>query len=326
MRFPTSILATSKKQAVQLFGLGTGVFATLAWALSPIFGKLLLQHLTPFTLLAIGSVTSVLLVFLFFGFFPELKKLKQLPLSKILYLSSIGILSSVIAPLAFLWGLKNTNASDATLLANSEPIFMAIFGAMFLSEKLHWQHVGGKILMLFGITFIATKGFTVGISLEGGAIFILFSGFIHAISNTIFKKNLSHISPEIVIFIRNLIGSIVLLSIIPFLFEFTHDFSALQNKNVLIFLLAYVGLCIFLAQLLWYKSLDIISSSTSGNILLLYPIFGVFFSWLILDESLFFYHLFGGVFIFAGLIIGLIHRKKQNHFHLLHKLKHFFHH
>ncbi len=312
-------------RTLTILGLSASLFSNIFFALSPVFGKILLQSLTPPTLLAIGTLFSVLLVFFFFGIVNEFKKLKKIPTSHIFLLIIIGISSGVIAPLLSLWGLKMIQASDASLIGNISPIFLAILGIIFLKEKVSRNQIFGSIAMLIGVAFIATHGFSVPLKLSGGYVFIIAAGFFYSISDTIFKKYLHHISPELVIFIRNFIGSLVLFTVVPFLFGFSHDITPLSNKHILIFLCGYVFFGIFLGQLLWYKALDIISITINSVIALTYPIFGVFFAWLILDEKIMMYHFWGGTLIFGGLFLTLLHNRKYPHHHLLQRFKHGFH-
>jgi len=84
----------------------------------------------------------------------------------------------------------------------------------------------------------------------------------------------------------------------------------------------YVIFVIVGAQLLWYKSLEVISTTKASIIHLLLPVFGILFSILILKEEILDYHMWGGLSILAGLIFTMWHHKKNPHHHKIHKLKH----
>jgi drug/metabolite transporter (DMT)-like permease len=309
------------KDLLNFFATSTGVIATMFFALYAIFGKILLENLHPQTLLAIGQSLSVIILCLFFGFLPEITKLRKLPKKTLFWIFMISLISGVMTPLLYLYGLQNIQASEAILLGGMEPLFLGMFGALFLKEKISHNQIFGGVSMIFGIYIIATMGFQNSFEINNGYIFILTAACLSGLSNTIFKKFLHHIPPEIIVFMRNSIGAVFMFILLPYFFEFTHNLDPLLDRNVLMPLILYVLFVIVAAQILWYKSLEVISTTKASIIHLLLPVFGILFSIIILNEEFFTYHLWGGLCILIGLILTMLHHHTHPHHHKLHRIK-----
>lgn len=292
------------------------------FSLYAVFGKILLENLHPQTLLAIGQSLSVIILCLFFGFLPEIAQMRKMPRKKIAWILLISILSGVITPLLYLNGLQNIQATEAVLLGGMEPLFLGLLGALLLKEKISMNQIFGGICMIFGIYIIATMGFEHSFQISSGYIFILTAAFLSGLSNTIFKKNLHHVPPEIIVFMRNTIGAVFMFILLPYFFNFQHDIRPIMDSKVLLPLVLYVIFVIVAAQLLWYKSLEVISATKASIIHLLLPVFGILFSIIILQEELFAYHFWGGLCILLGLILTMLHHHTHPHHHKIHKIKH----
>ena len=75
----------------------------------------------------------------------------------------------------------------------------------------------------------------------------------------------------------------------------------------LTYVVFFPGLASFL---FWIKGISIIGANRAGVFLHLMPIFGAIMAMLIFNERFMFYHIFGAIFIIAG--ITLSNKKKIN--------------
>lgn len=306
---------------LQFFGTVTGIIAVMCFALYAVFGKLLLQYLAPHTLLAIGQLCSVLFILFFVGFLPEIKKIKKLKRKELFLLILNSCLVGALTPLLFLKGLESASATDAILFASTEPLLFGFLGVIFLQEKITRNQIFGAAFMFLGVYIIATQGFEKTFSLSIGNIYILGATFLGSVSSIIFKKHLHHILPEIVVFMRNSIGAVIMLTIIPVVFQFEHQINPIFNTHVFQILIMYVLIVIIAGQLLWYKTLDVIPANRTSLIALLNPLFGVTFSAIILGEILNQTHFFGGGCIILGMMATLFHNRKHPHHEKVHRVK-----
>ena len=74
----------------------------------------------------------------------------------LLYLFVVSILGAVIAPLLPFYGLKQTTASDGSILANAEIVFTIILSSIFFGEKPKGIYGNIGIILVIVSLFIAT--------------------------------------------------------------------------------------------------------------------------------------------------------------------------
>ncbi|QQR84083.1 DMT family transporter [Candidatus Peregrinibacteria bacterium] len=206
-------------------------------------------------------------------------------------------------------GLLKTSAINGVLISRTQMVIVGIISAIWLKEKVTPKQIIGTIIMFGGAYFIATKGLTESLQLASGDTLLFGAAFFGALSTNVFKRFSSQVSPELVVLVRNMLGIILNLTIVPFLFDFSHDFSPIFNmKNFLV--LAFFSLIVIVgAQSLWYKSVEMIPANRASTIGMSSPLFGVMFAMMILGEKLSMYHLFGGSLIVIGLIFSTLHHQ-----------------
>jgi drug/metabolite transporter (DMT)-like permease len=312
-----------------IFGMIIGMGSIFFFSTYTVFGKLLLDNLTPETLIALTSTLSAGLILFFYGFLPEIRELHKLPKKTFFLLIIISLLSAVIAPLLYLKGLQETLATNAIIVSKIEPVIVAIISIFWLQEKFSQYQTIGSILMFIGVFYVATQGFSLGFSLENkGDLFIIAAALAGASSTAIFKKYLHHIKPEIVVLMRNGVGGICMLIILPIVLDFSHSTEHILDQKIIILLFSFALFTIIAAQILWYKALDMINASTLSTFSMMGPVFGITMAIFLLHEGILSYHIIGFLTVVIGLCITLHHEKKNPHpHHKKHlKIKHFFHH
>ncbi len=315
------------KKENSILGIIIALGSVMFFSTYTIFGSLLLKNLTPEALIAFTSTLSVLLIFLAYGCINELKTLKTYSKKTIAILILISFLSAVVAPLLFLKGLESTMATNAMIIGKLEPVIVGIICVLWLHESFNKFQAIGSVLMITGVLYVATKGFSIGFSLEHiGDILVMAGAFAGAISTSIFKKYIHHVKPEIVVLMRNFVGAFFLLFIIPFLFDFSHSTESILNQKTLILLFGFAVFTIILAQFLWYKALDLVEASKLSTFSMMGPLFGITMAIVFLGEEISAYHIIGFTGVLIGLAITLHHQKKHPHHENHMRIKHFFHH
>ena len=303
-------------------GIIIGILSIIFVSTYSVFGKILLENFSPEILATIAQALSVLVIFFFFGFFPELKKIHKLPPKDLFWLLILSILAAVIAPLFLFKGLGETQVINSVMIGRLEPVFAGIIAFLWLKESFTKYQILGILFMFLGIFIVITKGFISEVILNRGDIFIVISSLSWAIATTIFKKKLSHLLPELVVLIRNLVGAIVLFFIIHFVFNTQSDINIPLDASVLIPLGIFSLFTIVLAQIFWYKSLELIPASLASSFGLIGPFVGVSLAIVLLGESFQSHHFIGGLFVIFGLLFTIIHRQKHPKYHILSKIKH----
>lgn len=307
------------------YGYLAAMLSTIFISSYSTFTKILLDEFSTYSLAAIAQIFSVITLLLFFGAVNEYKKLNELSYKEIVAMVAVGILSAVIQPLFLFKGLLLTSAINGVLISRTQMVFVGIISAIWLREKVGPRQIIGTIIMFGGAYFIATKGLTQSITIGSGDSFLLIAAVFGALSTNIFKRYLSQVSPQLVVLMRNTLGLILNLTIVPFVFGFQHNFESVFDIRVLLILIVFTLVVIVGAQYLWYKSVEIIPANSASTIGMSSPLFGVLFAMGILGEKLTYYHIFGGILIVIGLIASTLHQQRHAHHDVHLKVKHWMH-
>ncbi len=309
----------------QYWGIVAALLSTIFISSYSTFTKILLNEFSTYSLAAIAQIFSVITLLFFFGAINEYKKLQELTYKEMVAMVMVGILSAVIQPLFLFKGLLHTSAINGVLISRTQMVIVGIISAFWLREKVGPRQIVGTIIMFGGAYFIATKGLTSKIVIGSGDTLLFAAAFFGALSTNVFKRYLSHISPQLIVLMRNTLGMILNLTIVPFIFGFQHNFQSVFDKKTLTILIIFTLIIIVGAQYLWYKSVEIIPANRASTIGMSSPLFGILFAMSILGEKLTYYHIFGGILIVLGLIASTLHQQRhaQHPVHL--KVKHWIH-
>ena len=205
-----------------------------------------------------------------------------------------------------LYGLKFTNATEASIITSTNPAVVGVISFLFLREKLTFNKIIGIVLAVCGVLLINILGKTV--ETERGMLPILgnvlvFGSVVGTALFTILRKVSSNtISPLLNAMVMSVLGVVLFL---PFtLYEaMQFDFSSITVIDwILVF---YYGIVVtVVAFILWFQGVTKVSASTAGVFTSIMPISAVLLSYVILREPFAWSHVWGGLCIFVG--IGFI--------------------
>lgn len=189
----------------------------------------------------IAPLMTVFIMYLMTGlFFTPITKLQKstTPIKKSSYLVIIiyGV-SSACSTLAFSFGLKETSATNASILSNSEIVFTVLIGMIIFKEYLVKKEVLPFVLIAAGAIFLPIGSdiyehqFAFS-EFVFGDIMIILSGFIYCLC-TFIAKHASNVKTTRVVQIMSLSGALfcfilMLVSQTPFMID-------LSNLSVLSF-------------------------------------------------------------------------------------------
>ena len=206
---------------------------------------------------------------------------------------SVWILALVSFPIVLLLqfvGLKYTSASNAVTLVAIEPMIFLLLNHFLFHQKT-------KIIdwVLCLVTFVGIVLTVVGetqsqSSSLWGSLLLLSAGLAFALSTLYGKDVIAQIDAKNYTAVTLVLGAIWC---VPFTLGFNHDWRFLQvtslNEANVKAILALIYLGVFsswLAYRLWNKGVTAIPANTTGILIPLEPIFGIFFAMLLLGEQL----------------------------------------
>ncbi|MFZ1721911.1 MAG: DMT family transporter [Microgenomates group bacterium] len=173
---------SNSRRKSRLFSYALLLINTLTWGAALVVVKPSLEVTTPFRYLLYRFVIAVVLsIPILLYYWPKIKNKFQ-TIKTITLLEMIGTTAS----LAFLYiGLARTSAVEASLIANTTPIFVVVAGVLLLKEHEERREWIGLGLAFIGMVFVTLIPLLVGngtseISVEGN-IFIIIQNVLTAL-------------------------------------------------------------------------------------------------------------------------------------------------
>lgn len=290
----------SKKQ---LTGYTFALLATAFWSGNFIVARGLSESIHPFSLSFYRWLIAVV-VFLPFAIKFLIKdwKIVKRNLPYLILTALLGV--SAFNTLIYFAG-KTTVAVNMSLIMLTFPIHILLISAVVFKEKIGWFKVLGIFAVIVGVIGIVTQGKMLSIldfQFNQGDPLMLLAALVFAIHSILVKSKPKELNIYTLQFVTFLLGLLILL---PFhLWSIQHTPAVHFNQEMIISLL-YVGVFSSLVSFVsWNKAIDKIGASTAGMIYYLLPLFSGFAAWIILNEKLQYYHLFSGLLIVSGIIIG----------------------
>ena len=297
-------------------GASAAILSCLFFSVSPIFEKTLLMHMSPLALAALRSLTGGVLLLFAMKVVHKIREIEDLSRHDILLILLITGTAGVLAPIFYLSGLNTTSVTNTLLIARSNSLLIAIWAWLFLKERWTIHQAIGSVLMITGLFFIFTRGFTEGYVFLPGDMYILAAALMWSSSAVLMKKHLHHIPPEILVVSRNMIGGLVLL-----VFGFGDVTAITYSIQIPAYLIGLAIFGVIASQMLWYFALEHTKATNVGLASISIPVFGTFFAGIFLGERLGGYQITGGLLVILGLIAMEIHLNQLSIKNLERRLK-----
>ncbi len=195
------------------------------------------------------------------------------PKFRISKLQLLGAVCYVLTQITFVMATKLTTAANAIFLQYASPLYVVIFGYIFLKEKPHWVDWTAMAMIFTGLFLF----FGDQLSLDGvtGNILAILSGILFAVVMIIMRSQREN-NPANIIFIGNLIGMVV-----GFPFMFKESFTPSTVGIILFMGIFQIGLSFVLYSL----AIRHVHALESNLILTLEPILNPVWVFLVLGEK-----------------------------------------
>jgi len=122
--------------------------------IAPIFGKLGLAKINPYTALAIRSFVVAIIMLIVLLIRGNVGELIKVDLKSVAFIGLEGIFASLIGHFAYYYALRLGETSRIVPIAAAFPIITVIAAALFLSEKITLLKGSGILLILAGVFLI----------------------------------------------------------------------------------------------------------------------------------------------------------------------------
>ncbi len=278
------------------------LLTTMFWGVTFVAGKLAAQNVGPFSIgflrFAIASTLLLALTRKIEGKLPALKKSQIIP---IIMLGMIGIFAYNVM---FYKGLKIIEASRAALIIATCPIFITIFSALFLKEKMTPIKALGIAVSVCGSTIVISKGDisrTLAGGLHRGELYIFCCVLSWVTYSLIGKSVMKNLSPLVAVSYSAAVGAIALF--VPACLEGLARNIAHQSVRDWL-CISYLGIFGTVIGFVWYyQGVERLGPTKAGLFINFVPIFGILSARLILHEQITFSLAVGAALVISGVYL-----------------------
>jgi drug/metabolite transporter (DMT)-like permease len=261
----------------------------LLWGASSVAAKHALDAFGPFSLATLRFLPAGMILLLLSrrqGRFPSV------PRSDWFSFLLLGVFGIFLTYSIFYVGVTATTASDASLLVAGEPMLIALAARVFLGERLSGRQWFGMLVGLAGVYLIAGQALGNRIALLG----LCCESFVSVVA-----KRLTMKYPGLfVIGIEMLIGSALLL---PFAVREVMQRLPTPDTSALLGCLYLVLICSALCYGVWFRLMERFPVSAMGVFILLQPMIGPFYGWVLRNEALRKGSAVGGALVIVGIAL-----------------------
>src|SRR5277367_5201726 len=148
-----------------------GVFCLL-WSFAFVAGKVGVTYCPPLILLSARFLLAGILIL---GISAVRGDAWQMSWRDAAVFAILGVANNALYLGLGYTGLKTVSAGLGGLIVSANPVFTAVFAALFLGEPLTWRKVTGLLLGIIGVGFIVWHRMSVGTDSLHGILFTLAS-------------------------------------------------------------------------------------------------------------------------------------------------------
>ncbi len=286
------------------------ILTTLFWSGNFIVGKAASTYeIPPFSLNFYRWLFAGLILLPFT--LREILEKKNYIFSNIGFFIILGVTSITIFNSTVYYSLYYMQVISGVLMISTIPVWIMFISSILGIEQTNKFQIFGVILSLLGVLFIITKSdleVIKNLDFNRGDLIMASGMFAWALYSALLKKKKYEISQITLLEVVIITGLVFLIPI--YILEIYFGNKIVLGKPFIL-TLSYVVIFPGLASFFfWIKGIAIIGANRAGVFLHLMPVFGSIMAIILFDEKFMIYHLFGAIFIIAG--ITLSNRKIKN--------------
>lgn len=284
------------------------VVATLFWALTPIFGRMLADYSAPYALTFGRFLVATLFLWCFLR---ASGASTRLPAGDIGAIALLGLTGVCLHNVLTFMGVEHTEANRANVIFSTITIMIALIDLVWFRRRLGGSAMIGICLGIIGTAWVVSDGAPsrlLGGMLGLGDVLILGSAATWALYSVIGRPLLTRHSPLALTYYASLAGTLMLL---PFVLLDAGTVPALLMDSRALLMVAFLGIVNSAVGFLWYyQAVARLGAVVPSAYINLVPIFGVAMAVLLLGEVPSASLLSGGAMVLFALF--LINRHGQD--------------
>ena len=273
--------------------------AASIWGGMYVVSKVVLEVIPPFTLLNIRLLLGILCL----GSIILLKRGFRVTRKQVGVILLVGILGFGISLGFQFTGTKLSSAANAALVTSASPVFILLFGALILQERVTSARLSALVLASIGVLIVVDpRAALYGGKAAIGNVLLLAAAITWGLYSVLIKKSSMGL---------NIIEVSTFALIGGWVFSLPLMFSEMKSESIgtltlpIILGVLYLGIiATALAMYLWNKSLDILEAGLVSLLFFAQPVVGVALGALLLGDVLNTGFWVGAAMIGLGLLIA----------------------
>lgn len=200
-----------------------------------------------------------------------------------------------------------TTAINITLINTLIPVATLLFAWRILANKPQLMQLVGMAVSIVGVLLILTQGEIqrlVSLSFSQGDLFMVAAVAVWALFTVLLRKLSLPFTPIVMLYLLILFGLpfLMLAYVIEALF-FQFYWPSIEHIGLLAYLWIFPSL---LAYLFWTNGVQKIGAEGASLSINLMPFFGALLAILFLGESIYWFHIIGGLCSLLGMLLALV--------------------
>ncbi|MEO8080852.1 MAG: DMT family transporter, partial [Caldimonas sp.] len=217
----------------------------------------------------------------------------------------LGLFATVLQHIPIYWGLRDTTATNASLLNATSPIFILLLSVMLLGQRLEPLSVFGSVLSMVGVVTIVSSGSldrVIALHLNPGDVWILVATLSWAAYTVCLRWRPRELGG---VDLLTLIAGVSVIALAP-LYAIEVASGRELHASVAAFAgIGYVGVVAsVLAYMAWNRGVAQIGPARAAPFMYLMLAYTPLLSIALLGERLDWYHLAGGAMIVVGIALA----------------------
>ena len=217
---------------------------------------------------------------------------------------ALGLIGTGFHNLLSYIGLQYTTATNGVMLNSAIPVLIILLGVLLFRQRVSSKQLLGVAVSLAGVLTILTKGHPEALAtlqFNRGDLIVLGSMMLWALYTLLLKWRPDGVPGLALLAVCASIG---LIGMTPVYGWEIASGKSIQWSFGAAAALLYLGLFpSFVGYIFWNRGVEEVGANVAGLFVHLMPVFGSLLAWLFLGERMFWFHLFGIAFIFAGIFL-----------------------
>ncbi len=281
------------------------VITTSIWGSLYVVTKIALAEIPPVTMLMLRYAIASIAFGILLAVTKRKINFKKKDIGSILFIGIVGYFLGVAAQVV---GTKYGGASLASLVNALNPVFITIFAAVYLKERIGPARILSILLGLAGV-YIIIAGAR-GVELKLGVVFSIVSVILWSLSSVLVKKISTEYDPLAVTAAALWIATA--FSIPCSIIELAHTAQYNLFSPVSIGCILYLGIIgTAVPNLLWNLSLSRLDASICSLFYPVQPLVSVLLGGLLLGEKMTVSFWIGAALIISGLFLSIAGGRKH---------------